>query len=211
MAYDYLEKLWTPGVAAACAANGSSGLWENMRGSRPSAQFTGAEAAFIAESDSFYLASVSQSGWPYIQHRGGPPGFLVMLDPATLGFADYRGNRQYISLGNVADNDRVALFLMNYPQRRRLKLLAHMQAHDPQAEPELAARIVTPGYRARVERVFTLRLEAFDWNCSQHITPRYTAPEVEAATAPLRAELARLQAENTELRAAATVAAQQPA
>ena len=203
MAYDYLDKLWTPGVAAACVANGSAGLWEAKRADRPSARFTDNEAAFIAQSDSFYLASISQSGWPYIQHRGGPPGFLVMLDPATLGFADYRGNRQYISLGNIADNDRVALFLMNYPQRSRLKLLARMQSHDLQAEPELAARIVTPGYRARVERVFTLRLEAFDWNCSQHITPRYTAPEVEAATAPLRAELARLEAENAELRAAA--------
>ncbi len=203
MSFDFLDLLATPGVRAAQAANGADSLWDGMAGSRSSARFTEREAAFIAARDSFYLASVSQSGWPYVQHRGGPPGFLAVLDDATLGFADYRGNRQYISLGNVADDDRVALFLMDYPHRRRLKVLAHMMAHDLAAEPELAARLARPGYRGVAERGFTLRLAAFDWNCPQHITPRFTAAEVEEASAPLRERVASLEAENAALRRAA--------
>ncbi len=202
MSYGFLDRLTTPGVTAARVANGAGGLWEAMEVDRPADRFTQAEAAFIAERDSFYLASVSQTGWPYIQHRGGPAGFLRLLDDVTLGFADFRGNRQYISLGNIADEDRVALFLMDYPNRRRLKILAHMKAHDLKAEPELAARLATPGYRALPERGFTLRLEAFDWNCAQHITPRFTAAQVEPAVTPLRERLARLEAENTRLREA---------
>ena len=203
MSYDFLDLLSTPGVRAAQAANGAGGLWDGVDASRPPVRLTGREAAFIAARDSFYLASVSQSGWPYIQHRGGPPGFLTVLDDATLGFADYRGNRQYISLGNVAGDDRVALFLMDYPRRRRLKMLAHMAAHDLAAEPDLAARLARPGYRGTAERGFTLRLAAFDWNCPQHITPRFTAAEVEEASAPLRERLAVLEAENAGLRRAA--------
>jgi predicted pyridoxine 5'-phosphate oxidase superfamily flavin-nucleotide-binding protein len=199
MAYDFLDHLATPSVRDAQAANGVGELWESLDGDYPSSRFTGREAAFITLRDSFYLASVSQSGWPYIQHRGGPPGFLVVLDDTTLGFADYRGNRQYISLGNVAADNRVALFLMDYPGRKRLKVLAHMTPHDLKAEPDLAARLATPGYRALAERGFTLRLDAFDWNCPQHIVPRFTGPEVEAAVAPLRARLALLEAENAEL------------
>lgn len=200
MAHDFLDRLSTPGVHAARMANGVGGLWENLEGEHPSTRFSEREAAFIAQRDSFYLATVSQSGWPYIQHRGGPIGFLRMLDAETLGFADYRGNRQYISLGNVADDDRVALFLMDYPRRKRLKVLAHITPHDLKVEPDLAARLATPAYRGLPERGFTLRLEAFDWNCAQHITPRFTAAEVEAAVAPLNARLAFLEAENARLR-----------
>lgn len=130
MAYDFLDRLATPDVEAARKANGAGGLWEGLRGDRRSGSFTEDEAAFIAERESFYLASVSQTGWPYIQHPGGPPGFLRVLDAMTLGFADYRGNRQYLSLGNIADDNRVGLFLVNYPRRRRLKILARMTAHD---------------------------------------------------------------------------------
>ena len=204
MAYDFLDRLTTPGVEAARVANGSGGLWENLQGDHSSACFSDREKAFIADRDSFYLASVSQTGWPYIQHRGGPPGFLRVLDPETLGFADYRGNRQYLSLGNIADDDRVALFLMDYPNRRRLKVLAHMTAHDLATAPDLARHLTTPGYRGVAERAFTLRLEAFDWNCPQHITPRFTAAEVEAGTAPLRERLAALEIENERLRDAMT-------
>jgi predicted pyridoxine 5'-phosphate oxidase superfamily flavin-nucleotide-binding protein len=200
VAYDFLDRLSTPGVRAAQAANGAGGLWDRADGHRPLTHFTEREAAFIAARDSFYLASVSQSGWPYIQHRGGPPGFLAVLDATTLGFADYRGNRQYISLGNVADDDRVALFLMDYPGRKRLKVLAHMTPFDLAADPDLAARLGPAGYRAVPERGFKLRLEAFDWNCPQHITPRFTVPEVEEAVAPLRARLASLEAETARLR-----------
>ena len=201
MAYDFLDRLATPGVEAARVANGAGGLWESLGKDRTSASFTAPEAAFISARDSFYLASMSQTGWPYVQHRGGPPGFLRVLDERTLGFADYRGNRQYLTLGAIAGDDRVALILMDYPRRRRLKILAHMSAHDLTAEPELAARLATSGYRGVAERGFTLRLEAFDWNCPQHITPRFTAAEIEAASAPLHARIAALEAENAQLRA----------
>ena len=159
-----------------------------------------AEAAFIQARDSFYMATVSESGWPYIQHRGGPVGFLKVLDETTLGFADFRGNRQYISLGNVASDDRVALFLMDYPNRKRLKILTHMSVRDLATEPELAERLSSPGYKGRPERAFILKLEAFDWNCPQHITPRFTAAEVAAGTSVLRERLAEAEAELKILR-----------
>jgi predicted pyridoxine 5'-phosphate oxidase superfamily flavin-nucleotide-binding protein len=159
-------------------------------------RFTDDEVDFIAARDSFYMATVSETGWPYVQHRGGPPGFLKVLDPTTLGFADFRGNRQYITLGNLAVNDRAALILVDYPNRQRLKILAHVEARDLANDPELAARLALPGYKGKVERGFVLRLERFDWNCPQHITPRFTAAEL----APLRARVEQLEAENAALR-----------
>jgi len=200
MTYRFLRTLDTPGIRAARAANGVGELWETTDVDRPADRFSQSETAFIAERDSFYLATVSQTGWPYIQHRGGPRGFLRVLDESTLGFADFRGNRQYLTLGNLVDDDRVALFLMDYARRRRLKILARISAHDLKAEGDLAARLATPGYRGLAERGFTLRLHAFDWNCPQHITPRFTADEIEAAITPLRARLRDLEAENARLR-----------
>ena len=147
------------------------------------------------------MATVSETGWPYVQHRGGPPGFLKVLDEKTLGFADFRGNRQYISVGNIAANDRVALILMDYPRRARLKILAHMAVHDVAAEPDLAERLAVPGFGGKVERALLLRLETFDWNCAQHIVPRFTLAEIEAAAASLHARIAALEAENEALRA----------
>ena len=141
MAYKFLEIASTPSVQAAQAANGSREVWEHFKGHRAFDRFTDDEAAFIAARDSFYMATVSETGWPYVQHRGGPPGFLKVLDEKTLGFADFRGNLQYISLGNVAADDRVALILMDYPNRARLKILAHMEVRDLAADPELAARL----------------------------------------------------------------------
>ena len=199
MGYDFLDIAATPSVRAAQSANGSRAMWDGK--SRPSHAFTPDEAEFIAARDSFYLATVSETGWPYVQHRGGPPGFLKVLDERTLGFADFRGNRQYISLGNAAVNDRAALFLMDYPNRTRLKIYARMSAHDLAAEPDLAAKLALPGYRARPERALLLHLEAFDWNCPQHITPRFTEAEVATAVAPLQARLTALVAENQALRA----------
>jgi predicted pyridoxine 5'-phosphate oxidase superfamily flavin-nucleotide-binding protein len=196
-------------VQAAQAANGSREIWARQDADRAFDRFTEAEVAFIAARDSFYMASVSQSGWPYVQHRGGPAGFLKVLDDKTLGFADFRGNRQYISLGNVAADDRVALILVDYPHRARLKILAHIEARDLATDSELAAELALPGYRARAERGFVLRLETFDWNCPQHLTPRYTMTEIDAATAPLRDRLAALEAENQALRARITDAAVQ--
>jgi len=200
MTYRFLDITATPSVRAAQAANGSREIWERFSGDRAFDRFTDNEVEFIEARDSCYMATVSESGWPYVQHRGGPPGFLKVLDATTLAFADFRGNRQYISLGNVTADDRVALILMDYPNRTRLKVLAHLEVRDLGAEPELAARLALPGYKARPERAFLLHLETFDWNCPQHITPRFTNAEIEVAVAPLRARLAALEAENRALR-----------
>ncbi|HEY0945685.1 MAG TPA: pyridoxamine 5'-phosphate oxidase family protein [Opitutaceae bacterium] len=150
------------------------------------------EQRFINARDSFYLATVSESGWPYLQHRGGPAGFLHVLSPHQLGFADYRGNRQMLSTGNLATNDKVALFLMDYPRRERLKILGHARVLDARSHPELKAQLAPPALAGKVERLFLIDVVGFDWNCSQHITPRYTASEVEALVAPLRAQIREL-------------------
>lgn len=145
------------------------------------------EVRFIEARDSFYLASVGESGWPYVQHRGGPPGFLRALDAHTLGFADLRGNRQLVTVGNLATDDRVALILVDYPNRARLKLLAHAEVVAPDADPELARRLA-PGDESRhVERLVRLHVVGFDWNCPKGITPRYTQAEVDAYVAQLGA------------------------
>ncbi|MEO8314512.1 MAG: pyridoxamine 5'-phosphate oxidase family protein [Pseudomonadota bacterium] len=180
MAYGFLDIAVTPSVRAAQAAMGADRLWTGFKGHRAFDRFTENEVAFIGERDSFYMATVSETGWPYVQHRGGPRGFLKVVDDRTLAFADYRGNRQYISTGNVQANDRVSLILMDYAHRARLKLYAHAEVIAPDADPSLADLVAMPGYRAKVERVFRLRLEAFDWNCPQHITPRFTEEEFAA-------------------------------
>jgi predicted pyridoxine 5'-phosphate oxidase superfamily flavin-nucleotide-binding protein len=198
MANGFLDIATTPSVRAAQAANGSAGLYDGVGLHRRSDRFTDTEASFIAARDSFYMASVSESGWPYVQHRGGPPGFVKVLDETSLAFPDFRGNRQYISLGNINADDRVALILIDYPRRRRLKLYARIEARDFAAEPDLAAQLALGTYPGVVERAFLLRLEAFDWNCPQHITPRFSQAEL----APLTARLAELEAENAALRKA---------
>jgi predicted pyridoxine 5'-phosphate oxidase superfamily flavin-nucleotide-binding protein len=201
MTYSFLDIAGTPSVKAAQEANGSGQYWADFKGARTFDRFTEAEAQFIAARDSFYVATVSESGWPYVQHRGGPPGFLRVLDDKTLAFADFRGNRQYISLGNAVANDRAALLLMDYPNRRRLKIYAHIEAQDVSANAALAETLALPGYQAKTERAFLLHLAAFDWNCPQHITPRFSEAELEPALAPIRARLEQLEAENKALRA----------
>ena len=200
MSYGFLDIASTPGVRAAQEANGSGEYWANFHGDRASDRFTSAEAAFIAERDSFYMATVSESGWPYVQDRGGPPGFIRILDEKTLAIPDFRGNRQYISTGNLATDDRAALILMDYPHRRRLKLYAHVEAKDLAADSELAKTLTLPEYRAKVERGLIIHLVAFDWNCPQHIIPRFCEAELEPALAPFRARLEALQEENKALR-----------
>jgi len=200
MTYGFLDIARTPSVKAAQAANGSAALWDNFGGDRARDRFTYAEVAFIGQRDSFYMATVSESGWPYVQHRGGPPGFLRVIDDRTLAFADFRGNRQYISLGNLSANDRVALILVDYPRRARLKIYAHIEAVDLSADPDLAAKLAVPGYKARPERALLLHLDAFDWNCPQHITPRFTEAELTDILAPVRQRLDALEAENRTLR-----------
>lgn len=156
------------------------------------------EIDFIHSRDSFYLATVSESGWPYMQHRGGKPGFLYVISPTSLAFADYRGNRQMISTGNLAVNDRVLLFLMDYPQRARLKILGHARVEDARNHPELVTKFSTPDVQRIVERVVLITVVSFDWNCQKYITPRYTAAEVEKAVLPLRQRVAELEAQLKE-------------
>jgi predicted pyridoxine 5'-phosphate oxidase superfamily flavin-nucleotide-binding protein len=201
VSYKFLDIASTPSVRAAQAANGSREMWEKFKGHRTFDRFTDDEATFIAARDSFYMATVSETGWPYVQHRGGPPGFLKVLDEKTLGFADFRGNLQYISVGNVAADDRAALILVDYPNQARLKILARVEMRNIDADSELAGRLAVPGYKAKLERACLLTLETFDWNCPQHITPRYTMDEIQGAVAPLQARIAQLEEENRVLRA----------
>ena len=162
---------------------------------------TGDEIAYIGERDSFYLATVGEGGQPYVQFRGGPKGFLKALDKHTLGYADFRGNRQYISTGNLSVNDRAALILMDYPNRQRLKILARVEIKDAGDSPDLIQKLEMPGYQAKIERAVVLHVEAFDWNCPQHITPRYTAEEVQSMIKPLYEHIEKLEAEIDGLKA----------
>jgi uncharacterized protein len=157
------------------------------------------ERAFITSRDSFYLATVTETGWPYMQHRGGPPGFLRVLGPRTIGFADLRGNRQLLSTGNLAANDRVSLFLMDYPQRSRLKLAGHARVVAAAEQPEVERALRVDGQNA-VERLFLIDVIAFDWNCPKHITPRYTQAEIDEVIAPLHRRIAELETKLTASR-----------
>jgi predicted pyridoxine 5'-phosphate oxidase superfamily flavin-nucleotide-binding protein len=197
MPHAFAEIAFTPRVRAEQERQGSRAGYARLDGGERHHHLLGpAEAAFLAERDSFYMATVGETGWPYIQHRGGPPGFVRVLDAATLGFADFRGNRQYVSLGNLAGDDRAAFFFMDYANRERLKLLGRV---EPTADPAVLERLAVPGYRATVERGFLVHVEGFDWNCPAHITPRFTLPQVEAATAPLRARIAELEQRLAEI------------
>ena len=151
------------------------------------------EVEFIGERDSFYRATVSESGWPYVQHRGGPKGFLKVLDEHTLGFADFRGNRQYLSVGNLNANNRISLILMDYPNRRRLKIWGRARIVHEHEDPELIAQLQVPSYRARVERGIVIHVEACEWNCPQHITPRYSKTVVDQLLTPLLEEIQSLK------------------
>jgi len=185
---------FTPAVKRLQERDGSRASYARGEDGPVQAALLGAaETAFIAERDSFYMATVSETGWPYLQHRGGPRGFLKVLDAQTLAFADFQGNRQHVSEGNLAGSDRAALFLMDYPNQRRLKVLCRVRVRDAAADPALAAALTQPGYRAKVERIMRIEVEAFDWNCPQHITPRYSESELEPVLEPLRARIRQLE------------------
>jgi predicted pyridoxine 5'-phosphate oxidase superfamily flavin-nucleotide-binding protein len=158
------------------------------------------EAAFIAARDGFYQATVSETGWPYVQFRGGPFGFLKILDDRTIGYADFRGNRQYISSGNLTGNDRVCLFLMDYPNRARLKIWARAKQVPAKDDPDLTKELQPQGYTALPERSVLLTVEALDWNCPQHIPQRYTLGELAPQIGALRARIAELESENADLK-----------
>ncbi|MET0444312.1 MAG: pyridoxamine 5'-phosphate oxidase family protein [Pseudorhodoplanes sp.] len=200
MSYGFMDIAATPSVKAAQAENGSAHLWTDFKGHRAFDRFTENEVEFLAERDSFYIATVSETGWPYVQHRGGPRGILRVIDDRTLAFADFAGNRQYISLGNLGADGRVSLILMDYANRRRLKIFAHAEVKSVADNPDLAAKVATPGYRGKVERIFVLHLDAFDWNCPQHITRRFDEADVVKAVGSLQARIEALEAENTALR-----------
>lgn len=194
MAHHYLTQLAGPSVAAA-QQKYFGGAQEVSRDTTARDGLGPDESEFIMRRDSFYLASVAESGWPYVQHRGGPVGFLRVLDPHRLAFADLRGNRQMITTGNVAVDDRVSLFLMDYARRERLKILGHARVVDAREDPELVAKIAKPENAKITERVVLIDVVSFDWNCPKYITPRYTLAEVEALTSTLRDRIDTLETE----------------
>ena len=196
MGHKFAEIAFTPAVKALQEQLGSRANYARLEGSGSDRNHAlgPSEAGFIAQRDSFYMASVSETGWPYVQHRGGPEGFVRVLDERTIGFADFNGNRQYVSVGNLMTDDRVSLFFMDYPNRTRLKLLGRVKLIDPSDSAALA-KLGVADHRARIERGFLIAVEAFDWNCPQHITPRFTLAQVEASTAPLRERVAELEAQ----------------
>lgn len=196
MAGRYLECYFTPKVLA--AQQHYFGRSQNIPPQPERDALTDDERAFIESRDSFYMATVSENGWPYVQHRGGLPGFLRVVSPTQLAFADYKGNRQMLSTGNLAADDRVSLFLMDYPRRERLKILGHARVEDARPHPELVTQFAEPETRGLVERVFLIEVVSFDWNCPKYISPRYTAAEVEEAMTPLRARISELEAQLTQ-------------
>jgi predicted pyridoxine 5'-phosphate oxidase superfamily flavin-nucleotide-binding protein len=197
MARTFLHTMFGSGARAMQEAAGSRGSYARLEAEAGAQDdLTAREIEFIAARDSFYMASVTEDGWPYVQHRGGPVGFLRHVGGNRIGFADFSGNRQYLSAANLAADDRVALFLMDYPNRRRLKLIGHAHASDDPAE---VRRVMPPDYAAEPERALFIDVVGYDWNCPQHITPRFTEAEIRRATQPLLDELAGLRASVAEL------------
>jgi uncharacterized protein len=197
MPHAFADIAFTPSVKAAQQRDGSrAGHARNFEDDAEvfNDRLGEAEADFIAAQRSFYMATVSETGWPYLQHRGGPRGFLKVLDDKTLAFADYAGNRQLISVGNLAGNDRVALLMMDYAQRVRLKVLGRLAVHDLAPSDALAPTLVDPAYRARPQRAMLVHVEGFDWNCPQHIPVRIDAEDVQRAVDQRDARIAELEA-----------------
>ncbi|MDX2019019.1 MAG: pyridoxamine 5'-phosphate oxidase family protein [Deltaproteobacteria bacterium] len=195
MPHHFAEIAFTPTVRKVQEELGSRTSYARVEGVPHSVnrRLEQAEVEFITARNSLYMATVGETGWPYIQHRGGPTGFVRVLDEGTIGFADFRGNRQYVSIGNLMTNDRVSLFFMDYPNKTRLKLFGRARVVGLE-DKAILSRLEVPDYRARVERGIAIAVEAFDWNCPQHITERYTREELGAMTAPLLARIAELEA-----------------
>lgn len=210
MARAFAEIAFTDAVRAEQTRQGSAASYARFLD--PAAEggdsLTAREAEFIAARDGFFQATVSETGWPYVQFRGGPAGFLKVLDEHTIAYADFRGNRQYLSVGNLKGDDRVSLILVDYPNRRRLKVWGHARIVERADDPALVDSLHDPAYRAKPERAVVITLAAFDWNCPQHIPQRFTLEELEPVLAPLKEELQRLEAENAALRAGAAAAAE---
>ena len=200
MAHKYVQIAFTDTVREVQSEHNSRAGYSRMdQGEDYNHLLSQQEADFLAERDSFYMASVSETSWPYVQHRGGPKGFMRVLDESTIGFADFSGNRQYVSTGNFRINDRVSLFFMDYPNRRRLKMMGRIE-QVADTDWETLAKLESADYRATIERGFLIHVEGFDWNCPQHITPRFSEAEVEQTIAPLIAENRALKAAQLEAR-----------
>ena len=197
---DNFDIVFTPAAQRAQAERGSAAAYARKKESGFPDQITPELAAFIAEQDTAFLATASAAGGPYVQHRGGPKGFIKVLDDKTLGFADYRGNRQYITLGNLSENDCAFLFLIDFSRRQRIKLWG--RARVVEDDDALIAKLFDDGYRARPERVILFTVEAWNENCSQHITARLSEPEIERLFGAVQEQIGALQAENARLRAA---------
>ncbi|MBW2726930.1 MAG: pyridoxamine 5'-phosphate oxidase family protein [Deltaproteobacteria bacterium] len=194
MGHRFAEIAFTPAVQAQQEAHGSRSSYARLaEGEARNDRLGAKEVDFIQARDGFYLSSVSETGWPYVQFRGGLPGFLRVLDERTLAWADFRGNRQYVSVGNLGGDDRVAMILMDYANRRRLKLFGRAELLEVGTDDGLAEQLAVPGYRAEVERAVRVNIAGFDWNCPQHITPRFTPDEVEQTVTPLRERVAELE------------------
>jgi predicted pyridoxine 5'-phosphate oxidase superfamily flavin-nucleotide-binding protein len=201
MTDNFTELAFTESVKAQQEKYGTRTAYARMeQGGKFRNQLTWQEQRHIADRDGFYLSSVGDKGWPYMQFRGGPKGFLKVIDDNTLAFADFRGNGQYISTGNFKDNNKTMLFLMDYPNKTRLKIWAEAEVLEAADHPELAEKLIMPDYEATVERIIVFKVHAFDWNCPQHIIPRYTQEEVKDSQQALTARIAELDAENKNLR-----------
>ena len=201
MSHKFYDLTFTKSVKAAQEKYGSRRNYARFEGGKP--DFYGlsdAEREFIEQRDGFYMATVNGENQPYIQFRGGESGFLKVLDDKTLGFADFRGNLQYISVGNLNENKKAALFLMDYPNQTRLKILANVEVIDAKDAPQLIEKLTVPNYKARIERAMILHVEAFDWNCPQHITPRFTMDEIKQMMAPMNEHIEKLEREIKELK-----------
>ena len=199
----FAELAFTPLVKEQQRQHNSRHMYERVEQSPDLGDTLGPdEQEFVRERDGFYMASVSETGWPYVQYRGGEKEFLRVLDAQTLGFADLRGNKQYISTGNLNHDDRVTLFLMDYRRQSRLKILGRAKIYEGDVEAgKLVEKLRVPGEKTPAERAILIHVEAFDWNCPQHIIPRFSEAELEPALAPFRARLEALEAENEALRA----------
>lgn len=199
----YAHLAFTENVRSVQRERGSAEAMERLLGGNPDEldRIGDDEAAFITERDGFYLASVTADGWPYLQYRGGPAGFVHVLDAGTLAYMEVRGNRQYITTGNLRGDDRVSLFFMDYAHRIRLKVMARAQTLDAAQETELTERLTDVRTDGRPEQLMVMRVEGTAWNCSKHITPRFSEAELAEALRPIRRQLAALSAENANLRA----------
>jgi predicted pyridoxine 5'-phosphate oxidase superfamily flavin-nucleotide-binding protein len=201
MGHQFSKTMFTDAVKRLQERYGSRTQYERMAESGPRMDELGAdEMRFISERDSFYIASLGSNEWPYMQHRGGPKGFLKVVDAKTLAFADLAGNKQYVSTGNFTQNDKVTLFLMDYPRQVRLKIIGHAEIVELNAEPELIKAVALPAYKAKIERIIRIRIVGFDWNCQQHITPRFTQEDILREVEPMQRMFEEMKVENETLR-----------